>query len=148
MKVTYQTGQPYTPILGYFYETLPGGSINGHPIRTIPGGRNSARYPDYDRLDIGFTKRFNRKHIKGEIFIQAINAYWAKNVFRYVYRFGSIYNGLDDDGDWDKNKHDKNGNGIPDHGEPNVDEADEGIPQKQVVNGLPIIPTIGFSIEF
>jgi hypothetical protein len=45
-------------------------------------------------------------------------------------------------------KHDENGNGLPDHGEINVDEADEGIPQKQIIHGLPIIPTIGFSIEF
>jgi len=148
MKMTYQTGQPYTPILGYYYETLPGGSLNEDPIRTIPGGRNSARYPNYDRLDIGFTKRFQRENFSGEFFIQAINIYWAKNVFRYVYKFGSIYNGIDDDGDWDVRKHDENGNGIADHGEPNVDEADEGLPKKQVINGLPIIPTIGFSIEF
>jgi len=148
LKMTYQSGQPFTPILGYFYESLPGGSINDQAIRTIPGGRNSARYPNYDRLDIGFTKRFKYKQLSGEFFIQAINAYWAKNVFRYVYKFGSIYNGIDDDGDWDVKKHDENGNGLPDHGEINVDEADEGIPQKQIIHGLPIIPTIGFSIEF
>ena len=32
--------------------------------------------------------------------------------------------------------------------EPNVDEADENIPQKRELSIFPIIPTIGFSIEF
>jgi len=69
-------------------------------------------------------------------------------VFRYFYEFGNTFNGLDDDGDWDIKLHDENGNGKPDWGEPNVDEADEGTPQLQKVNGLPIIPTFGISVEF
>ena len=32
--------------------------------------------------------------------------------------------------------------------EPNVDEPDENIPQKTELSIFPIIPTIGFSIEF
>ena len=31
--------------------------------------------------------------------------------------------------------------------EPNVDEADENIPQRQDLSIFPLIPTIGFSIE-
>jgi len=147
-KWTFQSGQPFTPILGYYEETLPGGSMADVYYRTIPGTRNSDRYPNYHRLDIGLTRKINSKWMKGEFFIQVINAYWQKNVFRYFYEFGNSFNGLDDDGDWDKELHDDNGNGVPDWGEPNVDEADEGTPQLQTINGLPIIPTIGISVEF
>ena len=61
---------------------------------------------------------------------------------------GNIYNGIDDDGDWDINKHDKNGNKRPDVGETNVDEPDEGRIQRQEINLFPIIPTIGITFEF
>ncbi|MBL7013692.1 MAG: TonB-dependent receptor [Candidatus Marinimicrobia bacterium] len=147
-KWTYQSGQPFTPILGYYEEHLPGGSMADVYYRTIPGVRNSGRYPDYHRLDVGLTRKINSKYFKGEFFIQVVNTYWQKNVFRYFYEFGNSFNGLDDDGDWDKELHDENGNGVPDWGEPNVDEADEGSPQLKRVNGLPIIPTIGISVEF
>jgi hypothetical protein len=147
-KWTYQSGQPFTPILGYYEEHLPGGSMSDVFYRTIPGVRNSGRYPNYHRLDMGFTRKINNKFMKGEFFIQVVNAYWKKNVFRYFYEFGNTFNGLDDDGDWDIKLHDENGNGKPDWGEPNVDEADEGTPQLQKVNGLPIIPTFGISVEF
>ena len=55
---------------------------------------------------------------------------------------------MDDDGDWDEDKHDTNGNGKPDVDEPNVDEADEGRLQVNDISLFPIIPTIGFSWEF
>ena len=61
---------------------------------------------------------------------------------------GNIYNGIDDDGDWDINKHDENGNKRPDVGEKNVDEPDEGRIQRQEINLFPIIPTIGITFEF
>ncbi len=128
MKWSLQSGQPYTPILGFFTETMPGEPVSKY--RTIPGGRNSARYPYYHRLDIGATRRFQLRGIKGEFSIQVVNAYWKENVFRYVYQFGSTSNGLDDDKD-----------GI-------IDEEDEGIPKKNEIFGLPIIPSIGVSIEF
>jgi hypothetical protein len=59
-----------------------------------------------------------------------VNTYWQKNVVRYAYRFGSTINGVDDDGDKE------------------IDEADEGRPQRGVINGLPIIPSIGVTFEF
>ena len=55
---------------------------------------------------------------------------------------------VDDDGDWDEEKHDANGNGKPDVGEFNVDEQDEGRLQVNDISLFPIIPTIGFSWEF
>ena len=152
-QFTFQSGQAYTPILGYYVENLPDYS---HPTyRTIPGGRNGGRYPEYHRLDIGFNKQFHLKHFDMDFYIQVINAYNRENIFRFYYTVGSIYNGFDDDGDWDENLHDVGdeygfgaNNGKPDRGEPNVDEADETIIKKQEISLFPIIPTIGFSFEF
>ena len=152
-KFTFQSGQAYTPILGYYVENLPDYS---HPTyRTIPGGRNGGRYLEYHRLDIGFNKQFHLKHFDMDFYIQVINAYNRENIFRFYYTVGSIYNGFDDDGDWDENLHDVGdeygfgaNNGKPDRGEPNVDEADETIIKKQEISLFPIIPTIGFSFEF
>lgn len=128
LKWTYQSGQPHTPILGYYIEKLP---AEPEPYyRTIPGGRNSIRYPPYHRLDIGVVGHYRLFGAKVDFFLQAVNAYWRENVFRYFYQFGSRYNGIDDDGD------------------DIIDEEDEGIPQKVVINGFPIIPTIGVTIDF
>ena len=127
-KWTYQTGQPYTPILGYYIEKVPDAS--NQIYRTIPGTRNGGRYPLYHRLDLGAVWHTSVKGKKMDLFIQIVNSYWHKNVFRYAYQFGSTQNGMDDDGDKE------------------IDEADEGRPQRLVINGLPIIPSIGVSFDF
>ena len=93
------------------------------------------------------------KKTKGKFFIQIINAYNRKNIFRYFYSNRNII-GVDDDGDWTIDD-DRNGNGTGDYywdngvltREPNVDENDENIPQRRELSIFPIIPTIGFSIE-
>jgi len=143
---TFQSGQAYTSILGYYIEKFPGDP--NFSFSNIPGTRNSARYPFYDRLDVGavyHTKWFGKKV---DVFLQIINAYNKENIFTYIYELGSTYNGLDDDGDWDEDKHDLNNNGYPDVGEPNIDEEDEGIIQKRGISLFPMIPTFGFTIEF
>ena len=154
-KFTYQSGQAHTPILGYYLEDMPDSQET--LWRSIPGGRNSARYPDYHRLDLGLSKDFKiSKNVKGKFFMQVINAYNRKNIFRYFYTTQNII-GVDDDGDWNWQTDDIDGNGeagyywdvesgewIP---EPNVDEPDENIPQRRELSIFPIIPTIGFSIE-
>ena len=154
-KFTYQSGQAYTPILGYYLENIPDSPET--IWRSIPGGRNSARYPDYHRLDIGLTKDFKiGKNVKAKFFMQVINAYNRKNIFRYLYTTQNV-EGVDDDGDWNIQTDDINGDGIAgtyeiEPGvyvpEPNVDEPDENIPQKQELSIFPLIPTIGLSIEF
>tara|TARA_A100001011_G_scaffold243103_1_gene251125 strand:- start:1472 stop:3844 length:2373 start_codon:yes stop_codon:yes gene_type:complete len=153
-KFTYQSGQAHTPILGYYLEDMPDSPET--IWRSIPGGRNSDRYPSYHRLDLGMTKEFKiGKKIKGKYFAQVINTYNRKNIFRYFYTTQNL-EGVDDDGDWDILTDDINGDGeagyyfdgnqwVP---EPNVDEADENIPQKRELSIFPLIPTIGFSIEF
>jgi len=46
-----QSGQAYTPIMGYYVEKFPESPYE--LFRTIPGTRNSGRYEPYSRLDIG-----------------------------------------------------------------------------------------------
>ena len=145
-KLSLQSGQAYTPIIGYYNQILPEGPDEVY--RTIPGTRNSARYKPYSRLDLGMVYHTKLFGSKMDIYVQVINVFNRKNTFRKTYNIGSIYNGIDDDGDWDKDKHDSNGNGKPDVGEQNVDESDEGRLQVNNISLFPIIPTIGFSWEF
>jgi len=146
LKWAWQSGQAYTPILGYYLEKFPGDP--GYNFHTIPGVRNSGRYPAYHRLDIGAVRHGTIFKKKADFFIQIINTYNQKNIFRYFYRLGNDQNGIDDDNDWDENVHDLNGNGKPDAGEENVDEADEGRMQRNDISLFPMIPTIGLTIYF
>ena len=52
------------------------------------------------------------------------------------------------DGDWVELDHDSNGNGVPDVGETNVDEEDEGRIQQKSLSLFPIIPSMGITIYF
>ena len=146
VKFTLQSGQAFTPINGYFLQNLPGDSQQNY--RTIPATRNGGRYPSYHRLDLGAVRHFNVKGRKFDLFMQVINAYNRENVFTYTYPLGDTFNGIDDDGDWDAKKHDKNGNKRPDKGEPNVDEEDEARIQRKPISLFPIIPTIGITWNF
>ena len=128
LRWTYQTGQPHTPILGYYVETLPG---EPKPFyRSIPGGRNSVRYPPYHRLDLATERHFTLWGVQVDLLLQVVNTYWRKNVFRYVYHFGDPHNGIDDDHDG------------------KIDEPDEGIPQRLPISVFPILPSIGVRIDF
>lgn len=145
-KLSLQSGQAYTPIMGFYNQILP--ESPDEVYRTIPGTRNSARYAPYSRLDLGFVYHTKIFGSKMDIYVQIINVFNRKNIFRKSYNLGSTYNGIDDDDDWDEEKHDTNGNGKPDVGEVNVDEEDEGRLQVNDISLFPIIPTIGFSWEF
>ena len=146
---SYQSGQAFTPILGYYLENLDYTFDSSHSnFSTIPGSRNTGRYPSYHRLDLGAVRHFKFKKFDMDLYIQVINSYNRDNIFRYIYHFGSSHNGLDDDNDWLPDKHDTNGNGYPDPGEPNVDEADEGRISRQDISIFPIIPSIGINIDF
>ena len=146
---SYQSGQAFTPILGYYLENLDYTFDSSHSnFSTIPGSRNTGRYPSYHRLDLGAVRHFKFKKFDMDLYIQVINSYNRDNIFRYIYHFGSSHNGIDDDNDWLPDKHDTNGNGYPDPGEPNVDEADEGRISRQDISIFPIIPSIGINIDF
>jgi len=145
-RLAVQTGQAYTPIIGYYIQRFP--ESPDEVFRTIPGARNSGRYSPYNRLDLGFVYHAKIRNTNMDIFVQVINILNRENIFRKGYDVGSPYNGIDDDGDWDEELHDTNGNGSPDVGEPNVDEADEGKIRERNISLFPIIPTIGFTWEF
>ncbi|MEE9167864.1 MAG: TonB-dependent receptor [Candidatus Neomarinimicrobiota bacterium] len=128
LRWTYQTGQPYTAILAYYFEKLP---WEPEPFyRSIPGERNAMRYPPYHRLDLGAVRHFKVWGVKVDLLVQVVNSYWRKNVFRYLYHFGDTHNGIDDDHDG------------------RIDEADEGIPQRIPITVFPILPSIGVEIDF
>jgi len=143
---TLQSGQAFTPILGYYIQKFP--ESPEEVFRTIPGTRNSGRYKPYNRLDIGAVYHAKIGKTNVDFFFQIINSFNRKNTFRKVYSLGNPYNGLDDDGDWVEEDHDTNGNGQPDPGEFNVDESDEGRIQERDLSLFPIIPTFGFTWEF
>ncbi|MED5219518.1 MAG: TonB-dependent receptor [Candidatus Neomarinimicrobiota bacterium] len=145
-RLALQSGQAYTPILGYYVQHFPGSP--DETFRTIPGTRNSGRYSPYSRLDLGLVYHAKIRSTKLDIFLQIINTFNRENVFAKRYTLGNTYNGLDDDDDWVAEEHDTNGNGEPDAGEPNVDEADESKIQENKISLFPIIPTIGFTWEF
>ena len=141
-----QSGQAFTPILGYYVQKFP--ESPEEVFRTIPGTRNSSRYEPYSRLDVGAVYHAKVGKTNVDFFFQIINTLNRKNTFRKSYNLGSTFNGLDDDGDWVEEDHDDNGNGRPDPGEPNVDEPDEGRIRENNISLFPIIPTIGFTWEF
>jgi len=141
-----QSGQAYTPIMGYYIQKFP--ESPEELFRTIPGSRNSGRYEPYSRLDIGVVYHAKIGKTNVDFFFQIINTLNRSNTFRKIYSLGSPYNGLDDDGDWDKELHDTNGNGKADPGETNVDESDEGKINELSIGLFPILPTFGFTWEF
>ena len=141
-----QSGQAYTPIMGYYVQKFPESPYE--LFRTIPGTRNSGRYEPYSRLDIGVVYHAKIGKTNVDFFFQIINTLNRSNTFRKIYSLGSPYNGLDDDGDWDKDLHDTNGNGRADPGETNVDESDEGKINERSIGLFPILPTFGFTWEF
>jgi len=145
-RFAFQSGQAYTPIMGYYVQKFP--ESPEELFRTIPGTRNSGRYEPYSRLDIGAVYHAKIGKTNVDFFFQIINTLNRSNTFRKIYSLGSPYNGLDDDGDWDKDLHDTNGNGRADPGEPNVDESDEGKINERSIGLFPILPTFGFTWEF
>ena len=141
-----QSGQAFTPILGYYVQKFP--ESPEKVFRTIPGTRNSSRYEPYSRLDVGVVYHAKIGKTNVDFFFQIINTLNRSNTFRKIYSLGSPFNGIDDDGDWVEEDHDDNGNGRPDPGETNVDESDEGRINEQSIGLFPIIPSFGFTWEF
>jgi len=79
----YQTGLPYTPVLGR--QLIPVGKdeyIEG----LVYGERNSDRMEDYHRLDIGFTKvKTTKRGRRAEWNYSIYNAYNRANANAYIY---------------------------------------------------------------
>jgi hypothetical protein len=118
----YQTGLPYTPVIGRQY--IPDG-IDGFKEALIYGKRNSDRMENYHRLDLGFIKTISTKRgRKAEWNFSVYNAYNRHNPSAYY------YSGLKKDfriGDW---------------------QGDYLYIKKYKVSFFPIIPTISYKLYF
>ena len=90
MRWNYGSGFPFTPTQG-FYEELPFNNGIGQDIPTangnlgiLYGDLNSARLPDYHRLDVGLTKtwKFSERQLL-QFDVSVTNAYDRDNIFYY-----------------------------------------------------------------
>jgi outer membrane receptor protein involved in Fe transport len=79
LRFRYGSGRPYTPALGGWYD--PQLSI----WRPVIGEENSDRYPDYSRLDVRVTRRFQHKAHQLDTYLELLNAYNRKNVVHYMW---------------------------------------------------------------
>ncbi|MFA6126142.1 MAG: carboxypeptidase-like regulatory domain-containing protein [Bacteroidales bacterium] len=85
----YQTGLPYTPVLGrqLTLDTYPdiNGDFGSYEV-LMYGDRNSARMKDYHRLDIGFTLDTVTRHNRRAVWTFSIyNLYNRHNPYYYYY---------------------------------------------------------------
>jgi len=75
LTVAWNSGKPYTPVVGKTYtQSNMGSYLNPYAdLRTIPGRRNSVRYPFYFRSDISWQRTIEWFGIAGRFKFQIIN---------------------------------------------------------------------------
>ena len=95
-RLGYATGTPYTPIVGEIasrnYDPSNDSWGTGDPPRfleSLGGGRNSARYPATERLDLDASREFRLRGATLAPYVSVLNAYNAKNVFVYIYHYST-----------------------------------------------------------
>jgi hypothetical protein len=66
----YHSGRPYTPPTGVNTQTRPDGTV---ATSVAYGPRNSARLPDYSRLDSSIQYHFGEKHLTGTLGLSVFN---------------------------------------------------------------------------
>ncbi|WP_300936832.1 TonB-dependent receptor plug domain-containing protein [Muribaculum intestinale] len=83
----YMTGRPITPVKAVYFI--------GKYLAVEYGTRNSARLPDYHRLDIGGSYKFFTGNVRHTVALSIINVYGHRNPeavrFRYNSETGTIY---------------------------------------------------------
>ena len=96
----YHSGFPYTQQAGYYDKLSLNNFLNDYKIYellfpiTLFGVKNSARLPDYHRLDLSLSKKLNFNFMKMELDISAVNVYNRKNIFYFEQNTGKIVNML------------------------------------------------------
>ena len=84
---TYGSGFPYTPVLGkyqhYEYDLVE--KELEKEIYNKKGKKNSQRYPEYHRLDMSLSKKWQPFGLPVTFYLQVINVYNRKNVFFYFW---------------------------------------------------------------
>ena len=80
VNLKYATGRSYTPVIGSVYHP------NVDIYEPVDGKTNSARYPDYKRLDVRLT-HINRLfgNVFGVFYMEGINILNIDNLFGYTY---------------------------------------------------------------
>lgn len=79
-KFVYQTGSPFTPIMGYYIQHLP--DVGNYEV-PLYGKRNSVRLPNYHRMDVNFSRKIKLKGNPFTLYIDLINIYGRLNVLTY-----------------------------------------------------------------
>ena len=96
----YHSGFPYTQQAGYYDKLSLNNFLNDYKIYellypiTLFGAKNSARLPDYHRMDLSLSKRMNFNFMKMDLNISAVNVYNRKNIFYFEQNTGKIVNML------------------------------------------------------
>ncbi|MEP6732660.1 MAG: TonB-dependent receptor, partial [bacterium] len=92
----FATGTPYTPIVGAVTRRVYDPSLDrwgtGDPeilIESLGGVKNSARFPATHRLDLDVSREFQVRGATLSPYLSVVNAYNAKNVFVYIYKYSS-----------------------------------------------------------
>ena len=95
-RLGYASGSPYTPIVGEIasrdYDPSTDRWGTGQPQRyleSLGGVRNSARYPPTERLDLNASREFKTRGATLAPYVRVLNAFNAKNVFAYLYRYST-----------------------------------------------------------
>lgn len=74
----YSSGLPFTPVVGKFVT-----GDNEDPINIIYGKKNTCRYRDFHRLDIGIKGNFLWGKLIAKPYLQVLNVYNSSNPFNY-----------------------------------------------------------------
>jgi hypothetical protein len=96
----FNSGMPFTQILGYYDKLNPPDILNPSSSFTdyfyfpILAGRNAADLPDYHRLDMGISKKIQIWSMKLYIDLNVINVYDRKNFFYFDQKTGERVNML------------------------------------------------------
>jgi hypothetical protein len=93
----FATGTPYTPIIGSIarrqYDPALDHWGTGDPkifLESLGGARNSARFPPTHRLDLDVSREYVVRGATVAPYLSVVNAYNAKNVFVYLYKYGNV----------------------------------------------------------
>ncbi len=88
LAIAMNSGQPYTPVIGKTYtQSNMGSYLNPYEnLRTLPGRRNSVRYPHYFRSDISWQRSIRWFGISGKFKFQIINFTNHFNTLFYYWR--------------------------------------------------------------
>ena len=96
----YNSGMPYTQLLGYYNKynpsdiLIPSSLLTSYAYFPILAARNAAHLPDYHRLDINLSKKFRLWIMNVNVDLSVINVYDRKNFFYFDTQTGERVNML------------------------------------------------------